>query len=253
MEKICDINQLDLLILPYLKKGVITNNFISLAEYKLYLEEKSLYYEKNNNVLMLFREVNGIYHTYFYINAFEEIKMPQNVVVEVVNPSDELVEYFLKLGIKAVNSRLEMERKSVNREMECNLLVKPSSEEIREAYDIVLSNFDNVCGYIPSQSEFLRDGILIYKDESGKIEGIVHYKTAPKCSQILHIAVIKEKRLCGIGRKILNGYIYLEKDKCKAFKLWVNEENENAIRFYERNGYAFSGRKSAIFSDIGDV
>ena len=115
MEKICDINQLDLLILPYLKKGVITNNFISLAEYKLYLEEKSLYYEKNNNVLMLFREVNGIYHTYFYINAFEEIKMPQNVVVEVVNPSDELVEYFLKLGIKAVKSRLEMELKTVNR------------------------------------------------------------------------------------------------------------------------------------------
>ena len=60
MEKIYDISQLNSLILLYLKKGVITNNFTSLEEYKLYLEEGSLYYENTDNVLMLFREVNGI-------------------------------------------------------------------------------------------------------------------------------------------------------------------------------------------------
>ena len=97
MEKIYDISQLNSLILLYLKKGVITNNFTSLEEYKLYLEEGSLYYENTDNILMLFREVNGIYHTYFYINAFEEIKIPRNIVVEIVNPSNELTEYLLKL------------------------------------------------------------------------------------------------------------------------------------------------------------
>lgn len=252
MEKIYDISQLNSLILLYLKKGVITNNFTSLEEYKLYLEEGSLYYENTDNVLMLFREVNGIYHTYFYINAFEKIKIPRNIVVEIVNPSNELTEYLLKLELKLKKNRLEMEFQHQT-EGDCKLLVKPSQEDRKEAYDIVLNSFDNAYGWIPTQREFFGDDVLIYKNEAGKIEGVVHFKTISKCSQILHIAVKKESRLCGIGKKLLTGYINSEKNKCKSFKLWVNEENESAIKFYKQNGYAFSGRKAMIFSNIGDV
>ena len=158
MEKIYDISQLNSLILLYLKKGVITNNFTSLEEYKLYLEEGSLYYENTDNILMLFREVNGIYHTYFYINAFEKIKIPRNIVVEIVNPSNELTEYLLKLGLKLKKNRLEMEFQHQT-EGDCKLLVKPSQEDRKEAYDIVLNSFDNAYGWIPTQREFFGDDV----------------------------------------------------------------------------------------------
>lgn len=252
MEKICDINQLNSLIMNYLKKGVITNNFISLDEYKLYLEEGSLYYEKNDSVLMFFREVNGIYHTYFYIKAFEGIKLPKNVVIEVVNPNEDLTKYLLKLGLKIKKNRLEMELQEYS-DANYELLEKPKKDELSQAYDIVLTNFDSVYGYIPSKSEFLYENVLVYKNENGEIDGVIHFKTTSHYSQILHIAVKKEKRLCGIGTKLLNGYINLEKGKCKSFRLWVNEGNEDAIKFYKKNGYAFLSRKSVIFSDIGDA
>ncbi len=250
MEKICSINELNSLVLPYLKKGVITNCFFGAKDFEKFIAENSLFYEKNNGVLMLLRRNNEIFHIYFYINEFEDIKIPSNSIVEFVEPNKELVDYLVKLGFRIEKDRMEMELKSLDGK--CEKIIKPDERELKMAYEIILNNFDACYGCIPSFKEFCNEDVLISKEEGACVDGVIHYKTLPKYSKILHIAVLEGKRLKGVGKKLLDGYIFEEKNKSKAFRLWVNSENEVAKRFYLKNGYEFTGRVSKIFSNVGE-
>lgn len=250
MEKICSMNELNSLVLPYFKKGVITNCFFRVKEFEVFIAENSLFYEKNNGVLMIFRKVNGVFHIYFYINEFQEIKIPKNSVVEVVDPNKNLIDYFIKLGFLVEKDRFEMELKNWNGK--CERLEKPNNIELKTAYEIVVNNFSSYYGCVPSFEEFCDEDVLISKGENSCLDGVIHYKTLPNYSKILHIAVLEEKRLKGIGKKLLDGYIAREKDKCKSFRLWVNSDNEVAKKFYLKNGYDFTGRIARIFSYMGE-
>lgn len=250
MERICSVSELNSLVLPYFKRGVITNCFLGAKEFETFINENSLFYEKNENVLMLFRKVNEFFRIYFYINEFDEIKIPKNSVVEVVEPNKNLIDYFVKLGFRFEKDRLEMELKSLDGK--CEKLIKPNDIELKTAYEIVVNNFDTCYGCIPSFEEFCEEDVLISKEENSCVDGVIHYKTLPKYSKILHIAVLEEKRLKGVGKKLLTGYIAKEKGKCKSFRLWVNSENEIAKRFYLKNGYDFTGRIAKIFSNVGE-
>lgn len=96
----------------------------------------------------------------------------------------------------------------------------------------------------------LLDNMLVYDD--GIIKGIINGKESPDNGKT------DEIELCdfyvepffkgqGIGRELL---AHFEQEACKKGKkkiyLWVIEQNDFARKFYEVNGYTFSGRKQLI-------
>ena len=249
MEKVTSISELNSLILPYFKRGVITNNFLMINDYNLYLKEQSLFYEKTENNLFLIRCVEDISYVYFYINKFEDIKLPNNSVIEIVEPNNEIIEYFCKLGFVEVNKREEMQL--INQTSDDDEFDFCKTEELEKVRRIIKDNFDRFYGNIPSLDELKLENVLVSRDNEDNITGLLHFKTIKSISSILHIAVIDKNRGNGIGSKILSGYINHEKDKCREFRLWVNSDNKKAIDFYKKNGYDFSNRKSVVLVKKG--
>lgn len=246
MNSIEDVSELNPLILPYLKRGVITNNFLKLENYKLYISEKSLFYEKTDNVLLIFRKIYDVYRTYFYINSFESIAIPDNAVVEIVNPDIKTIEFFEGLGLRIIATRNEMLLKEIIGH-KGKLLVHPTKNELSDVRDIICSNFNSKYGCIPSIEELDVNNILVSRGEDGSIDGIIRFNTEKNVSRVMHLAVVDKKRRSGIGSNLILGYMNHEKDKCREFRLWVNSDNNSAIEFYIKNGYDVLDNKSIIF------
>lgn len=90
--------------------------------------------------------------------------------------------------------------------------------------------------------------ILLFKDNEkivGLVVGIVNNDEeirldfkAPKRGRITKLVVAKEYRGKHIGRKLLESMRdYLKSIGCEKIMIAVSGYNENAIKFYERNGY----------------
>jgi len=90
--------------------------------------------------------------------------------------------------------------------------------------------------------------ILLYKQDSkivGLVIGIINNEktdrydfTCPKRGRITELVVKKDYRGNGIGKGLLNKMTdYLKKKGCEKIMIAVFGYNENAIRFYEKNGY----------------
>ena len=246
MKEITDINELNSLVLPYFKRGVITNNFLKLEDYEVYFKESSLFFEKTQNVLLLFRKVNEIYNVYFYINGDDDIVFPKNSVVEVIEPDENIINFFKKSGFSEVKLRQEMKLTNFDKLEDKNEVCLAKDEELEDVLEIIKDNFDEVYGRIPSLEELRNDKVLVSKDEEGYINGLVHFKPNKAFCQISHVVSLKK----GVGKKVLSGYINHEKDKCNEFRVWVNSDNERAINLYLKSGHEFTGRKSVVYSNI---
>lgn len=246
MEEITNIDALNSLVLPYFKRGVITNNFLRPEDYDLFFKEKSLFYEKTENVLLLFRKVNYIYNVYFYINGDGCINFPENCVVEIVDPDKKIIDFLGKSGVSEVKVRREMKLTSFDKLISETKVSSACDNDINEIIKIIKDNFNDVYGRIPSLEELRNDKIFIAKDEMGNIEGLVHFKIFNSYSQISHVVSLKS----GIGKKVVSGYINQEKDNFHEFRVWVNSDNDRAINLYLKIGYEFTGRKSVVYSNI---
>ena len=90
--------------------------------------------------------------------------------------------------------------------------------------------------------------IFLYEESSkivGMIAGVVNseetdiydYK-GPKTGRVTELVVTKSVRSKGIGKKLLNHMEqYLKSIGCKDILIGVFAYNENAKKFYEKNGY----------------
>lgn len=76
--------------------------------------------------------------------------------------------------------------------------------------------------------------ILVY-ELNGKIVGFIEYLKNYETIDIINIAVLEEFRRDGIGSKLIDYLI--ENNDIEHIMLEVRKSNENAIKFYEKNGF----------------
>jgi len=99
-------------------------------------------------------------------------------------------------------------------------------------YDILNKEFDTI---YKEDSPFTK--WIIY-EEHNTIIGFINYDSIYDHSELEYIYVIPEYRKKGIATMLLNKMIdNLDKDNIKNISLEVKDNNEKAIKFYEKNGF----------------
>jgi len=82
---------------------------------------------------------------------------------------------------------------------------------------------------------------VMYEDTT--LAGIIKVMEEPDAYEIVSFYLLEKYRNKGYGKQAV---IYLKKELNKKIRLWVLEENTNAIRFYESNGFVFCGNARMI-------
>lgn len=255
MKKVDKYEVVSSIIMKQLKKGVMTNNFLTENDLKIEMENNLLYYCEYDGGLLILRDRTTYYILNYYINDItkdiEEI-FDKDVVVEIVsrhnNNDDEVIKYFEKQNFVCCLERVRYSHNCSefvgNEPIENIQLCKTNdTEKVRE---ILKENFDSYTGCIPTKEIFLKDvengNVYIYKDEN--IKGILHIGKSKISSEIKHLLVVENERKKGIATKLVNKYLCGVEAKKKT--VWTGKENICARRFYEKNGYELDGYTSIV-------
>lgn len=94
---------------------------------------------------------------------------------------------------------------------------------------------------------------IVVKDND-EIVGFAGIILSVDDAEITNIVTKKNRRREGIGDILLNELINISKEKGKDnLSLEVNEENEYAIRLYEKNGFQVLGRRKKYYNNTNDA
>ncbi len=119
----------------------------------------------------------------------------------------------------------------------------------KEKYNIITEEYREL--YFKEKMEEMEkyNGKIYLYEENGKILGLVmgvitnedtdiYDFKAPKRGRVTELIVDKNARLNGIGNRLLDKIEeYLKSEGCKAILIEVFGYNENALKFYDKNGY----------------
>jgi ribosomal-protein-alanine N-acetyltransferase len=116
---------------------------------------------------------------------------------------------------------------------------KCSFKDLRKVYEVELESFENPYPFPVFLNFLLKEpnGFLIAK-MNDQIVGYVIGVTEKNIGTIVSIAVKKDYRRKGIGKKLLDYIIeYFKLKNISIINLQVRIDNYEAISFYENNGF----------------
>lgn len=130
---------------------------------------------------------------------------------------------------------------------------KARAGDLKQIYRIESSSFHNpysldlLLAFILSKTY----DIFVAEDANKKILGytIVTFEQSKKALHIISIAVDREHRKRGIGRKLLNFVFDNYKDKANFAWLEVRKSNKDAIEFYKKNKFVEKGEMENYYED----
>lgn len=97
--------------------------------------------------------------------------------------------------------------------------------------------------------------VVVARTADGELAGFIIFRPKSETTGcIVTLDVVEKFQRNGIGSKFLEiaGQIRAS-DACSAIELQVSVHNQNAIRFYEKRGYARTGRLKGYYEDGGDA
>lgn len=117
-------------------------------------------------------------------------------------------------------------------------VVKADLKHFKSVVFIAREDID-LLGWLPTtafKTAIEKGHILIATDEK-RVYGFVEFGAVTKPKWTIHkIAVIKPARRYGIGGLLISGLVKLAAEVGAGVRLKVTEDNENAIRFYQKHG-----------------
>lgn len=271
MIKINSYEELSRLIFSYLKKGVVTNTFISKEDFEKEIKFGSLYYFTTSAGLWLVRSREEYYILNYYLTNinYEDVArevfekgLEKTIIVEIVGKNifdDKFIgtcKFFEKLGMEVAVQRERFAKKQEdinlndvdNVEKTLVEILNCGEPDISTVMEIFDDNFDKFYGCIPTKEAIIEDikNQNLYKALiEDKIVGILHIKKDSKASEIRHLAVVKEARNQGVAGMLLK---YYDKDVCVSNKtVWTAKDNVAAQKAYAKNGYQKDGYISKVF------
>ena len=250
MEPVNSYAELAPLLSAQLKRGVVTNNFLSRADWERELKHGvDVHAAEGTLVLLRHRAAHDILNVYLHPGAELVLpELPRPTVVELVwRPRDaeavqQAAAQFLRMGFAEQVHRLRRQREPEplvcevgTREPELSLL--PAVQRLLE------QSFDSRTGCIPSLQELGQDGLLCtFREETPT--GVLHYRRTKTGTELRHLAVRSDCRGQGLGAVLVENYLRLTgKEKSQV---WAARENAPAQHLYEKYGYRPDGWESVV-------
>ncbi len=279
MIKVEEVGEINSLISSYMKKGVLTNNFIMQDKYMEYISSGSLYYENTGKLLVLLADHKTHWRIYYHIRELgAEIELPEDkpLVLELVYKNDNealrnQLDFWVQKGFKPYIHRLRMNGKVENlnyfQSNSCGVVYSDTSQSNRviyadttqtgEIHRLISESFDRYLGCVPAMAELeeyiRKNEVLVAEDEAGRLQGILHIGSKNSAYFIWHLLVMPEVRGKGVAKILLTHFfnnINNRENLNAKVQLWVKKDNLSARGLYEAAGLKYDGWESVGFVRI---
>ena len=264
MKQLTNISEYNDIIRRYHRKGVLSNDYIQQSAQDL-IWRGSLFADCYENNAFLFVKKDVGMRMYYYINDIEEradFSEYHDLVVEIlfrVNlPVDEM-HYLGKCGYRLNVIRDQYsgvyEDLADNISFVSGVLVEKAQSLIvvKEACELFNDSFDRLSGDFIAEREYIdlldSGSILIaWNADGSSILGALHQVKEGSVNLIGHVAVKSEARGHGVGKALLDSFVEWNKNpenpEKTRYKLWVQRQNESAIRMYRSKGFKFINKST---------
>jgi len=263
MKKVEEIGEINSLISSYMKKGVLTNNFIMQDKYMEYISSGSLYYENTGKLLVFFADHKNHWRIYYHIRELDtDIELPKDkpLVFELVYRNEievlrNQLDFWAQRGFEPYIHRLRMNGYTENMNyIQSNSTVRvkyADSNQAGEIQQLISDAFDRYLGCVPTVAELeeyiKKNEVLAAVDENGRLQGILHIGSRNSVNFIWHLLVLPEARGKGVAKRLLTHFfdsISNSKSINAKIQLWVKKDNMSARGLYESAGFKYDGWES---------
>lgn len=237
-----------------LKRGVVTNNFLSRTGYDREIEAGLLVHE-TAGCLQLLRRRRGYYVLNFYLQQGFAPELPPvalPVVLELVwRPKDATAvaaaaAQFETLGFVRQFARRRFQREPGTGSPQAQVRFA-AAEETPAVLALLERSFDPFGGCIPNpemlEREIVDRSVLCIYDGGG-IAGLLHFQRGRAASEIRHLAVRADCRGQGLASRLLEAY--LGETRGQKSQVWARRGNIPAERLYETYQFRPDGWESAV-------
>lgn len=256
MKRIKKYEEISNLISTQLKKGMITNCFLSKGEFEYYIREKRLFYILYDGGLLIFIKQCGYYNLKYYINDLGyNIKLPKfsRIVIEIVGKDrkslEKSVEFLKKNKFNVVLNRLRFScvNPPINEKLDIKNISKLKLKDYKKTIKILRKNYDKYTGCIPTKDKIKIDiekgNFYCYKEDN-KILGILHICSKANGTEMRHLVVLKRHRGKNISKCLIEKYLL---DTASGTKqVWTSTNNKVAQNLFEKFGYEPDGFVSTV-------
>jgi len=119
-------------------------------------------------------------------------------------------------------------------------VIKAELKHFKSVVFIAREDID-LLGWLPTTAfkNAIEKGHILVAADDKRVYGFVEFGAVTKPKWTIHkIAVIKPARRYGIGGLLIEGLIAVAGEIGAGVRLKVTEDNENAIKFYQRHGFS---------------
>ena len=265
MQKIEAFAQAAGLLGAQLRRGVVTNSFLTAADCDREARTGLYVYEADGE-LLIFRDRGTHYILNFFLQQGSRPSLPElskPVVTELAYRSKDAdamfsaAAYFRAIGFEEVLRRTRRTRSGASAGVQraSQQAVSASRSGVyagtaadkAAAMDFLKQEFSAFTGCLPTEDTLdaaLAAGqILCTKDEHG-ICGLLHFAPGRTASELRHLAVREDCRRQGIAAALFDAYMAATGGQKSL--VWARTGNEAAERFYETHDYRPDGWSSIV-------
>lgn len=240
--------------LKELKKGFVTNFYLTPDRVKFLIEKELMFYQDTIESFFILLRDHDFYHLYYYVTSLdslyeglspvmEEVSHP--IVVDIIGTKEQIVpveNLFIKKGFKNYTNLNRMSRLNNNIKEVCSLNANVrygETKDIESVYEFLHIYFDPYSEQLPMIEDIGnwagRGELLVYEDND-IVSGFVLFDIIGVTSYLRYWFVHPNYRNRKVGSALLNRYFY-ESRNTKRQLFWVIESNMNAIKRYKHYGF----------------
>lgn len=259
--KVSNLFEIETTIAKFYRKDGNNNNYLMTAEYRNLIEHHRLFYGVTDNNLFILVKKDKCYRVYYYLNSVDE---PfdlgnEDFAVEILyrgggNFPKVEVDFWIKCGFKLhlVRDMYECRYKNINQSMfdvpKFEIYPVSNSQDLNYVVNLFNAKFDNYTGDYISESEMpqllaARNIFIAYV--GGKKAGAIHFYERNKAIFLGHLFVNEEFRGMHIGTQLFHRGMEVNKvDENTRYSLWVQKQNNSAVRLYEKIGFKYINKST---------
>lgn len=247
----------------YGQKGCASNDYIQMEAADIIIHDNLYEFCGDKNAFLLVKK-DGFWRVYYYLNDFGEAFSLDNEVLETEilfrgnlgEPTDE-VAYLERCGFKRhlVRDQYAGMYKDLKPAIKSDEIIVQSAHTlvgVQAAFELFNQSFDKYSGDYVSPALYeglLANGsvLLAWRKNEGEAQflGALHQTIESNVAWISHVAVKEAARGHHVGQALLDAFVERNMVSEKSrYMLWVQHQNEAAVRMYEKKGFKYVGKSS---------
>lgn len=247
----------------YGQKGCTSNDYIQREAADIIIHDNLYECCGERNAFLLVKK-DGFWRVYYYLNDFDEVLSLDGKVLETeilfrgsLGEPAEAVAYMEKCGFKRhlVRDQYAGMYKDLKPDVENEeIIIQPAQTltGVQAAFELFNQSFDKYSGDYVSPEVYKgllanHSVLLAWRKNEGEAQflGALHQAIESNVAWVSHVAVKEAARGHHVGQALLDAFVERNMTTEKSrYMLWVQQQNEAAVRMYEKKGFKCVGKSS---------